>query len=173
MIQFAVIAAILLLLGSSALVGMAAGVFAVQVVAVHRGRISLKISFALVLIAALEASLVAQHPAGWLALLGFFLLGASAMVLVDLPLLIWFDSRGPTPRFSPDARRLAWAAIPVGLVVVCSITSALFKHVITLNPDGSSWLTGIELFFTFLTPAAVIDLIARVIFAKIRPGRVG
>ncbi len=154
-------------LPATLLLGAVAGVLAVHIVVARRGRVSLRVVAALVLIAALESAAIVQNPAAWVFLLPIFLLAGGAMALVDLAIILGLDRRRPPPRFSPRARRRGLVSIPFGLVALSLVAGAIFKYGIAFNPAEVSWLGSAAGFLGLLVVPALIDLTVRLICTKV------
>ena len=157
-------------LPATVLVGMASGVVAVRILFVRRGRVSLRANGVIVLLAALEAAATAPNLAAWPILLPAFLIGAAAMALVDLTILLELDARRPTPRHAARVRRAMRVAAPIGLLALGLLASVLYRMV-ALNPAGIPWLEGGGYLFILLTTATLVDAAARVIARKVKPDR--
>lgn len=158
-------------LPATILLGGVAGFVASRVLVIRRGRVSLRANAAVVLIAAVEAAVVARRPDPWMVLGLAFLVAATAAALADAGVILLLDRWRAAPRFSPRGRRVAMRAVAAGVVALLVASSFVVKHVIALNPAGASPWDGPVALGMALGPIAAVDLAARAVHQKVTGGR--
>ena len=155
-------------LPATILLGLLLGVVAIHVLVVDRGRMSLRAMAGIVLIAALESAVIAQNPPAWTVLLIVLGLATALMELVDLAVLLSLDQLRPEPHFGPRVRRWGFTMIGSGLIALSFFAAGYFKYFIAINPEAASWLGLTATLLGLLLVPALVDLLVRVLFARVR-----